>query len=146
MGTSGAGSKCSAARVRSVAGAASLGAVLVLAGCSGPVLVFPGGALDGVVVTEPVDDWSFVDSRFVDLETRPDDPYSVELNYFVRDGKLYLDPSEGRRWLDHIRADPRVRVRFDGRIYPCEAVLVGRPGELEGFDPTRFVYRLDSRD
>lgn len=25
------------------------------------------------------------------------------------------------------------------------AVLVGRPGELEGFDPDRFVYRLDPR-
>lgn len=120
--------------------------IALASGCAGPVLVFPGGELGGTVVEEPVDDWSFVDSAFIDLETRPDDPYSVELNYVVRDGKLYLDPAEGRRWLDHIRADPRVRVRFDGRIYPLKAVLVERPGELEGFDPDRFVYRLDPRD
>ena len=122
-------------------------ALLVFAlGCGGPMLMLPGGELRGEVVTEPVDDWSFVTDAFVDLETRPEDPYSVELNYFVRDGKLYVDPAEGRAWLDHIRADPRVRVRFDGKIYPLKAVLVEDPAELEGFDPDRFVYRLDPRD
>ncbi len=114
-------------------------------GCGGPFGMLPGGALRGEVVSEPVTDWSFASDWFVDLETRPDDPYSVELNYFVRDGKLYLDPAEGRRWLDHIREDPRVRVRFGGRVYPAVAVLVGRPGELDGFPPDRFVYRIDSR-
>jgi hypothetical protein len=117
----------------------------LLVACGGPFLVLPGGALRGEVVTEPVTDWSFVDDSFIDLETRPSDPYSVELNYFVRDGQLYIDPAEGRRWLDHIREDPRVRVRFGGRVYPAEAVLAGKPGELEGFDPDRFVYRIESR-
>ena len=119
---------------------------LLASGCGGPFLVFPGGALLGEVVTEPVDDWSFVDDAFVDLEVRPSEPYSVELNYVVKDGKLYIDPAEGRRWLDYIRDDPRVRVRFGDKIYPLQAVLVGRPGELEGFPEDRFVYRLDPRD
>ena len=114
-------------------------------GCGGPFLIFPGGALDGEVVREPIDDWSFVDDQFVDLETRPDEPYSVELNYIVKDGDLYIDPAEGRQWLGHIRADGRVRVRFGSKIYPLKAVLVGQPGELEGFDKDRFVYRLDPR-
>lgn len=114
-------------------------------GCGGPFLVIPGGELSGEVVSEPVSDWSFVDARFVDLETRPSDPYSVELNYVVRDGQLYVDPKEGKRWLEHMRADPLVRVRFAGKIYPLKAVLVGRPGELEGFDADRFIYRLDPR-
>jgi hypothetical protein len=116
-----------------------------LTACGGPFLVFPGGALRGEVVEAPVRDWSFVDAAFVDLETQPGDPYSVQLNYFVRDGQLYLDPAEGRAWLEHIREDPRVRVRFHGKIYPLVAVLVGRPGELEGFDADRWVYRLDPR-
>ena len=120
-------------------------ACLLATGCGGPFLVFPGGALSGEVADQPVEDWSFVDDAFLDLETRPDDPYSVELNYVVRDGQLYIDPAEGRRWLDHIRADPRVRVRFGGKVYPLKAVLVGRPGELEGFDQDRFIYRLDPR-
>ena len=114
--------------------------------CGGPFLVFPGGELSGEVVTEPVTDWSFVTDYFVDLETRPDAPYSVELNYIVRDGQLYIDPAEGRKWLEYIRTDSRVRARFGYKIYPLKAVLVGRPGELEGFDPDRFIYRLDLRD
>ncbi len=127
---------------RTIACGAALSAVLA---CGGPFLVFPGGALRGEVVSEPPTDWSFVDDRFIDLETRPEDPYSVELNYFVRDGKLYVDPAEGRTWLEHIRADPRVRARFGGKVYLLEAVLVGTPGQLEGFDADRFVYRLDPR-
>ncbi len=123
---------------------AILGALFV-SGCGGPFLVFPGGALRGEVAGEPVSDWSFADDAFIDLETRPGDPYSVELNYVVKDGRLYIDPAEGRTWLEHIRADPRVRVRLGDRVYPATAVLVGRPGELEGFDPERFIYRLDSR-
>ncbi|GAF95452.1 unnamed protein product, partial [marine sediment metagenome] len=82
---------------------------------------------------------------FVDLEVRPDDPYSVELNYIVLEGQLYIDPAEGRRWFEYLREDDRVRVRFGDRIYPARAVLVGRPGELEGFDSDRFIYRLDPR-
>jgi hypothetical protein len=117
----------------------------VAMGCGGPFLVFPGGSLSGEAISQPVTDWSFATDRFIDLEVRPDDPYSVELNYIVRDGKLYIDPAEGRNWLDYIREDPRVRVRFDKKIYPATAVLVGRPGELAGFDADRFVYRLDSR-
>ncbi len=117
--------------------------VALAAGCGGPLLVFPGGELRGEVVSEPVSDWSFVDSWFVDLETRLEDPYSVELNYIVKDGHLYIDPAEGRAWLEHIREDPRVRVRFGGKIYPLKAVLVGKPGELEGFPEDRFIYRLD---
>lgn len=118
---------------------------LLLTSCGGPFLVFPGGRLAGEVISDEVADWTFVDDTFVHLETRPDDPYSIELNYVVRDGKLYIDPAEGRSWLEHIRANPNLRVRFDGKIYPVHAVLVGKPGELEGFDSDRFIYRLDSQ-
>ncbi len=117
---------------------------LLATGCGGPFFVIPGGGLAGEVVSDKISDWSFVDDTFVDLETRPGDPYSVELNYVVRDGKLYIDPAEGRSWFEHIRTNPNVRVRFDGKIYPVRAVLVGKPGELEGFDSDRFIYRLDS--
>jgi len=58
-------------------------------------------------------------------------------------GRLYIDPKEGRRWLEYIRADPHVRVRFGGKIYSARAVLVEDPVELEGFSEDRFVYRLD---
>jgi hypothetical protein len=123
----------------------AVAALLFLAACGGPVLIFPGGELTGEVASERVDDWSFVTDTFIDLEVRPDQPYSVELNYVVKDGKLYIDPAEGRRWLDYIREDPRVRARFDGQIYPLKAVLIGQPGELAEFPEDRFIYRLDPR-
>jgi hypothetical protein len=116
-------------------------------GCGGPFFVFPGGELSGEVVSERVDDWSFLEGDGIfELETRPDDPYSVQLNYFLRDGQVYIDPAEGRTWLGYIREDPRVRARFDSRVYTLRAVLAGKPGELEGFDPERFVYRLEARE
>jgi hypothetical protein len=118
---------------------------LIPSGCGGPFLMFPGGALSGEVVTTPVEDWSFLDSSSIDLETRPEDPYSIELNYVVNDGKLYIDSAEARRWFDYIREDPLVRVRSDGKVYPLRAILVGKPGELDGFDVDRYVYRLDPR-
>ena len=120
-------------------------AAATLVGCGGPIFMIPGGALRGDVEATAVEDWSFVDDRWVDLEVRPSDPYSVELNYTVRDGKLYIDPAEGRRWLDYIREDPRVRVRFGGRVYAATAVLVEDPAELEGFPSDRIIYRLEGR-
>jgi hypothetical protein len=42
--------------------------------CGGPFFLIPGGELSGEVVEAPVRDWSFVEDRFVDLETRPGDP------------------------------------------------------------------------
>ncbi|MBW2425029.1 MAG: hypothetical protein JRG86_12305 [Deltaproteobacteria bacterium] len=124
---------------------AALALACGIASCGGPFLMFPGGELAGDVVSEPVADWSFVSPGVLDLETRPEDPYSVSINFIVREGALHIDPAEGRRWLEHIRADPRVRIRLEGKIYPLRATLVGLPGEIEGFDPTRYVYRLDAR-
>ena len=118
---------------------------LALVSCTGPFLAIPGGRLSGTEAPQPVTDWSAFDAPILALEVRPDDPYSVELRGYVVDGKLYLDPAEGRRWLDYLRADPNVRVRIDGRVYRMRAVLAARPGEMAGFDPTRFIYRLDPR-
>jgi hypothetical protein len=127
--------------------AVALPLAFIAAACGGgPVAMFPGGALSGEVVEEPVSDWSFVDSNNIELETRPGDPYSVVINYIVRDGDLFIDPAEGRTWFEYLKEDPRVRVRIGDRVYLLNAVLVGRPGELEGFDPDRFVYRLDPRE
>ncbi|MEM7098582.1 MAG: hypothetical protein AAF541_10030 [Pseudomonadota bacterium] len=112
---------------------------------NGPILMLPGGELQGTVVDQPVSDWSFLEAQFVHLETDPNEPYSVELNYIVREGQLFIDPAEGKVWLDNLRANPNARVRFGEMIYPVRATLVGQPGELDGFGSDRFIYRLDYR-
>ena len=59
-------------------------ATLALAGCAGPFAVFPGGALEGEVVA--LDAVAFPATAFPDpsgviqLETRPGNPYSVNLS------------------------------------------------------------------
>lgn len=116
----------------------------LLAGCGGPLLAIPGGALAGEPAAVPVS-WGASHTGVLELETRPGDPYSVQVNYVVRDGRLYVDPADGRRWLEHLRASPLVRVRIDGRVYAMRAVLAGRPGELAGFDEDRWIYELVAR-
>lgn len=121
-------------------------AVLTLPACGGPLFFIPGGRLEGEVETNPVTDWSSVTERFVELETRPADPYSVLVEYIVKDGMLYIDPAEGRRWHDYIRADPQVKIRFGTKVYLRTAILVGSPGQLEEFSKSRYIYRLDPRE
>ncbi|MGI9326559.1 MAG: hypothetical protein ACR2PZ_15170 [Pseudomonadales bacterium] len=124
---------------------AALMCLISIVGCGGPVFFLPAGELAGTVSTDQIDDWSFLTETFMDLETNADKPYSVVLNYIVRDGNLYIDPEEGKTWFKYLRQNLEVRVRFGDTIYPVQAVLVGKPGELEGFDASRFIYRLDSR-
>lgn len=117
--------------------------LLALTACGGPIGVIPGGVLSGEEAT--ADSWSRVvsDSGTLDLETDPADPYSVRIGFFFRDGNVYIDPAESRRWYPRLTADPSVRVRIDGRIYRVRAVPVTDPDELQGFDPDRRVHRLE---
>ena len=116
-----------------------------IGGCNGPLARIPGGAFHGATAAATPGDWSALQDGVFELETRPEDPYSVEINYVVRNGRLYIDPAEGRGWLTNLRADPRVRVRIGGNIYAMQASLVDNPTERAGFAADRFVYRLDPR-
>ena len=117
--------------------------LLALAGCGGPLGIIPGGELSGSEAT--ASDWSEVvsESGTLDLETRPEDPYSVRIGFVLRDGRIYIDPAEERAWYQNLEADPSVRVRIGDRIYRARAVPVTDPTELEGFDPERRVQRLE---
>lgn len=82
--------------------------------------------------------------HFVQLETNPREPYSVNLSVTVIDGALFIDAAEKRRWHDNMRKDPRVRLKVDGLIYRMLANPVKNP-ELESrFLPGRIIYRLDA--
>lgn len=121
------------------------GILLVLAAacavaCGGPFLVLPGGRLSGPEMPAP-QPWTASDGGVLALETDPDEPYSVHVNYTVHDGAIHIDPAPGRRWLEALQADPRVRIRIDGRVYPMRAVLVSAPGP----GSARYVYRLEPR-
>ena len=127
-------------------------AALLLAGC-GPLGPFPGGQLSGSIEGQPISDWSFVDEHeTVQLETRPDDPYSLNVWIARHDDKAYIstslilgeeEPSE-RAWVQHVGEDPRVRVRIDGTLYERRAVRVLDPAEVAAaLDALLTKYEVD---
>ena len=107
---------------------------LAVAGCGGPLLLLPGGRLDGETRTAP-DDWSFTDAvDTIQIETRPADPYSVNLWVTEADGALYLHAGATRsRWVEHLEADPRLRLRVDDAIYQLAATRVTEQAEFDRF-------------
>jgi len=119
---------------------ASLFAALLSAGCA-PFLVFPGGQLRGMLVSTEVGDWGFTDeSEFVEIETRPDRPYSVQV-YGVGSGNAFYIASQGwrgalgsanrARWISHLAEDPRIRLLVGDALYELEAVRVDEESEIE---------------
>lgn len=143
----------------------------VFAGC-GPLGPIPGGALDGAVGPSIVTDWSFAEGvENAQLETRPEDPHSVNTWWGSVDGNLYVptsmilgpkDPT-GRSWVAHVSEDDRVRIRLGDQVFERRALRLPYGGfEYEKArraievrydiafadrDPERtvWVYRLDPR-
>ncbi len=124
-----------------------LAAVLFVAGCSGPFLYLPGGALEG-----PERPWRDAvlppEGGVIQLETNPADPYSVNINAVTIDGQLYIDPASDRQWYQHMVDDPRVRVRFDGgeTVYTAQVLTDVAEDVRARFEADRIVLRLAPRD
>ena len=143
------------------AGVASGHALAGLA-CSGPFVVFPGGSLDGQGEPAPAD-WAFAgDFGTIQLETRPEDPYSVNIAFTVVNGALFVNAGDTEtQWVKNMTANPLVRLRMDGVIYDLRAERVTDVAEITTFakawtsqsmfrrDPAEldevFIYRLVAR-
>jgi hypothetical protein len=140
------------------------GLLALCIGCGGPLVMIPGGELSGNI--EPVpSDWTFSDEvENIQLETRPSDPYSVNL-WGVGDGaNFYVASGRGLEsaWAKNIEADPDVRLRIGENIYELRAVRTEDPKDrvqfiaaakikYDDFEPneeqaeTAVLYRLESR-
>lgn len=119
-------------------------ALLLLSGCQTPFLLFSGRELQGPVVSARSFDFA-AEHRLLILEVRPRDPYSVILRVVMRDGELYVDAAESRRWHTHLKDDPRVRVKLGDTIYPAVVVKIDNPDSIGGFIKGRTIYRLVPR-
>ena len=108
-------------------------AAFVLAACGGPLGMIHGGRLDGTLVTEPVTDWSFTDAvQKIQIETSPDDPYSVNVWCVAKDDHLWITAgSHTNTWAKNLSADPRMRVRVGEKLYDRRAVRVTDPLEAK---------------
>jgi len=119
---------------RTLACASLLLATLCL-GCGGPLGPIAGGELRGTVVADPVVDWQFTEPvKTIAVETRPEDPHSVTTWCVAVDGHLYvpsLDPGE-KDWVAYVRADDRIRIRIEGKIYAGTATELQDAEEIAG--------------
>lgn len=136
-------------------------ALACLLGC-GPVLLMPGGELSGPVEAPPAD-WGFSDEiSTIQLETRPSDPYSINIWAVGIGDRLYVHAGANRsRWVENLIADPLVRVRVAGKLHPLVATRVEDPAEFAAFADAYekkygvrprnenvsevYLYRLDAR-
>ncbi len=133
--------------------------LVVILGCGGPMGLLPGGKLSGETTAPPAEWDSVGQYGQMQLETRPEDPYSVNINYTLVGGQMYANAGDTEtQWVKNIAADPRIRIRLDGRIYLGLAERVTDPAEIARFgkvwasqgrfyrDPSEldpaFVFRL----
>lgn len=96
----------------------------------GPIGPIPGGSLDGRV-TPPPADWSGVrDYRTVQLETRSNSPYSVNV-WGVGVGRVfYVACLPGTNWIPYVEMDPAVRLRIGDSVYELRAIRSRDPDEF----------------
>ena len=130
--------------------------------CNGPIGLAAGGRLEGAETPAPASWSGLEDTGTAQLETRPADPYSVNLAYTIVDGVLYLNAGDTEtNWVQHMEADPQVRLRIDDRLYALRAERVTDAAEVDAFaeawtgqsffrrDPREldqaWIYRLVSR-
>lgn len=135
---------------------------LVAAGCE-PTFVFAGGELEGTERPMP-SSWDFTeDFDTVQIETRPAEPYSVNVWGVDVNRNFYVAASDASEaaWARAIEAEPRVRLRVGDDIYRLLAKRTEDPKELDdvidayvdkyGGDRERsfiqhaWVFRLGSR-
>jgi hypothetical protein len=96
--------------------------------------LLPGGRLEGEIAPAP-GDWASTDEiSTVQLETRPDDPYSVNIWAVGIGPRAYVHAGTNRsNWVEHIEADARVRLRVQDQIYELNASRVEDQEEFDRF-------------
>ena len=146
--------------LRVICVSALLFVMVCTSGC-GPV---PGGALSGIATRTP-NDWSMFlddDHAICEIESRPSDPHSIQLDCFAYDGQLHVQshrwalsawwPVES--WAAIWILEPEVRVRFGQQIFDVHAHHVSDPvGRTKvlgfrGYDPVPVgiaVFRFEAR-
>ncbi|HTO55627.1 MAG TPA: hypothetical protein VMR50_19750 [Myxococcota bacterium] len=119
--------------------AAAVGLLLAVARLhDGPLGPFSGGDFRSGSEAAVPSDWSFASAaRTFELELPPGAGRSITAGFAVLDGKLYVPSlfARQKRWPSLVLADPRVRIRLEGKIYALRAARVEDPGTLQRVGP-----------
>ena len=125
----------------------SLLLVVAAAACNGPFGLLSGGPLDGEARPAP-SDWSFAgDYGTVQLETRPEEPYSVNVAFTILDGRLFINAGDTEtQWVKNITDNPLVRLRLDGVLYDLLAERITDEAEIAAFGEAWTGQSMFRRD
>lgn len=111
--------------------------LLVVAACQ-PIGPMPGGALNGTVQPVPSDWGELAKVDTVQLETRPDSPYSVNIWGIALGANYYVAAGSGETsWTKYIEANANVRLRIGESVFELRATRVTESQEL---DQVRAAY------
>jgi hypothetical protein len=121
---------------------------LLLGACE-PMGPLAGHALSGEPTAAPADWTSVGAAETVQLQTRPEDPYSVNIwgvaigpDYYVASGR-----GGNSSWVGHLDADPAVQLRIGKSLYALRAVRIVDPAELARVRAAYTAkYDMDSQD
>lgn len=135
--------------------------LILLASCE-PMGPLPGGQLSGTLEPFPMDWSSSGDVDILQIETRLNSPYSINIWAVDTGNSIYIASGSGPQteWVDHLKEDPNLRLRIEDKIYELIAIKVTDMTELdevharyvEKYDyqsdvnpQDAWVYRLDTR-
>ena len=136
--------------------------LVILTACE-PTGPLPGGQLSGMVEPFPENWSSSSEMEVVQIETRPDSPYSINIWAVDVGRSIYIASGTGPKtdWVSHLEEEPAIRLRLENKIYELIVVKVSDPEELDRvyaryvqkYDyqsdvapQDAWVYRLDPRD
>lgn len=106
----------------------------LIQGCAKENLPFASGALEGQVVPAPQDWRPVAQGEVIQLESRPSDPYSVNIWIIGEEKHLYVFAGGTKaNWIEHIEVDPNVRIKIAEEIYELRAERVSDADEFEHF-------------
>jgi hypothetical protein len=119
---------------------------VLVCGCR-PFLVIPGGKLDGPVKPAPASFAFAANGATIQLETRPEDPYSVNVTSAIVGDGLYVSAGNSRsRWVQNIEVTPLVRARVAGDVYELRARRVVDAAEMDAFAEAWLTRNSWARD
>ncbi len=118
----------------------------LIGGCGGPVLFLAGGQLSGDEVPFSAANVP-QETSTIQLETRPSDPYSVNVTAVVLDRKMFVDPAADRRWYRYLEQESNIRLKIADRppVYAARVTVVDDPEILEHFEADRIVMQIAPR-
>jgi hypothetical protein len=118
----------------------------LLVSCGEPLSMFPGGQLSGEVHAAPP---AWVDvPETIQVETRPSDPYSINIWSVGIGQHLYIATSDsGTTWSDFIDADSNIRARVGSSLHELNATSITDSAERSSVAAVyASKYELDKGD